>query len=395
MKIGFLFGSGLSLKAGYPSTSKVTETVVTGKNIFRHTDGNYYFGKSPMAHTGFPEEYLSRILIFLNRVKVESDLYYFPFPDRATNYEDLYYICNQIYDSETFNYDNPIVQTFIDKITPDIKSLFDQRRSEIKSTWNLLELSSETMNYIVDIVWHALNKDVKEMKYLSFLIECYQQDSFKNIYIFTLNHDTLLEQFFSSNSIPVQDGFGEPVNNVRYWDYNLFKEFNNKFSLIKLHGSVNWFRFNAEENPKTVQIGIPLEWDFWHTKNPKGDLQYPIDGRPMFLAGTFNKMLQYNFGIWNTLHRHFYEVLNNSLDTLIICGYSFGDKGINTRLIEWMDGNIQNRILVIHPDLYNLKVSARGAIARNWDTWKKGNRLLTIQDYVENIDWKRIANAIQ
>lgn len=394
MKIGFLFGSGISLKAGYPSTSSVTETVITGKNIFRHTDGNYYFGKSPMAHTGFPEEYLSRVLIFLNRVKVESDLYYFPFPDRATNYEDLYYICNQIYDSETFNYDNPIVQTFIDKIMPDIKSLFDQRSSEIKSTWNLLELSREAMNYIVDIVWHALNKDVKDMNYLSFLSECYKQETFENIYIFTLNHDTLLEQFFSSNSIPIQDGFNEPVNNVRYWNYNLFNSSKDKLSLIKLHGSVNWFRFNAEDNPKTVQIGIPLEWDFWHTKNPKGDLQYPIDGRPMFLAGTFNKMLQYNYGIWNTLHRQFYEVLNNSLDSLIICGYSFRDKGINTRLIEWMDGNPQNRILVIHPDLYNLKVSARGAISRNWETWKKENRLLTIQNYIENIDWKTIANTI-
>jgi hypothetical protein len=184
MKIGFLFGSGLSLKAGYPSNSKITENVISGKNLFRHSNGNYYFGKSPMSHTGFTEEYLSRILIFLNRVKIESDLYYFPFPDRVTNYEDLYYICNQIYDSETFNYDNPIVQTFIDKITPDIKSLFVQRRSETKSTWDLLELASEAMNYIVDIVWHELNKDVKEMKYLSFLSECYEQESFRNIYIY-------------------------------------------------------------------------------------------------------------------------------------------------------------------------------------------------------------------
>jgi len=395
MKIGFLFGSGLSLKAGYPSTSKITENVISGKNVFRHTDGNYYFGQSPMSHTGFPEEYLSRILIFLNRVKVESDLYYFPFPDRSTNYEDLYYICNQINDSESFNYDNPIVQSFVDKILPDIKSLFDKRRSEIKGTWNLLDLTSEAMNYIVDTAWHLLNKDVAEINYLSFLKQCYDKDDYSNIYIFTLNHDTLLEQYFSSNTISIQDGFSEPINDVRYWDQKLFNESKERISLIKLHGSVNWFRYNPEENPQTVQIGIPLEWDFWHTTNPKGELQYPIDGRPMFLAGTFNKMLHYNYGIWYTLQRYFYEVLNNDLDLIIVCGYSFSDKGINTRLIEWMDGNSQNRILIIHPDLYNLKVSARGAIARNWDAWKKDNRLITIQNNIENVDWDTIERGLQ
>ena len=222
MKIGFLFGSGLSLNAGYPATSQITESVISGKNVFRHIDGNYYFGQSPMAHTGFPEEYLSRILIFLSRVKVESDLYYFPFPDRSTNYEDLYYICKQINDSLSFNYDNPIVQTFVDKIIPDIKYLFNKRRLEIKSTWNLLELTSEAMNYIVDIVWQTLNKDVKKMDYLAFLKQCYNKDNYSNIYIFTLNHDTLLEQYFSSNEITIQDGFSKPVNGVRYWDQKLF-----------------------------------------------------------------------------------------------------------------------------------------------------------------------------
>jgi len=64
-------------------------------------------------------------------------------------------------------------------------------------------------------------------------------------------------------------------------------------------------------------------------------------------------------------------------------------------LIEWMDGNSQNKILIIHPDLYNLKVSARGAISRNWDNWKKENRLLTIQNYIENVDWDTIEKTLK
>lgn len=46
-KIAFLLGSGISLRAGMPSTSDITEQVLSGEGVTFHSDGTYYF-RSPL-----------------------------------------------------------------------------------------------------------------------------------------------------------------------------------------------------------------------------------------------------------------------------------------------------------------------------------------------------------
>ena len=45
MKIAFLLGSGISLKAGMPRTSEITEKIISGKNVKRYTAQHYYITK--------------------------------------------------------------------------------------------------------------------------------------------------------------------------------------------------------------------------------------------------------------------------------------------------------------------------------------------------------------
>ena len=46
--IVFLFGAGVSIPAGMPSTADITQRVLCGDGVARHTDGSYYFCKPQM-----------------------------------------------------------------------------------------------------------------------------------------------------------------------------------------------------------------------------------------------------------------------------------------------------------------------------------------------------------
>lgn len=82
-------------------------------------------------------------------------------------------------------------------------------------------------------------------------------------------------------------------------------------------------------------------------------------------------------------------------EILILCGYGFGDKGINTRLIEWAYSSQQNILVVIHAEPQSLKMKGRGAISKNWDEWLQSRKLVLIQKWVQNTSWEEIHNAIQ
>lgn len=393
-RVTFLFGSGVSMPAGMPSVTQITKKVLSGNGIMRHTDGNYYFGPPLYAHAGFPDEYIPRIVTLLKRLSVEIEQYYISDPERVVNYEDLFYVAAQIYDSEMGEYDNPIVQAFIDKILPDIEPLFVKQRNEIRRKWKLHEIATETIHYIHDIVWHSLNRQPVHLDYLLFVKDACQATEISSVDLFTLNHDTVIEQFLDRCNVKYTEGFGHPINDVRYWSPEKFEDHSYKVRLFKLHGSVNWFLFRSNTaTGRNEPVGIPLGGDFWHTRNPSGELQLPVDGRPVLLAGTFNKMLQYSTGIYADLYCQMYRALKET-EILIPCGYGFGDKGINTRLIEWLYSSQQNVLVVIHAEPESLKMKARVAISKNWDEWLQSRKLVLIQKWIQNTSWDEIHDAI-
>jgi hypothetical protein len=130
-------------------------------------------------------------------------------------------------------------------------------------------------------------------------------------------------------------------------------------------------------------------YDIWHQKTPKGERQLPSEGRPMLLAGTFNKMLQYTTDIYADLHYQFHNSLR-TVKRLVISGYGFGDKGINTQIIEWNYSDPDRKILIIHHDPGALKNNARYAISKHIDDWVKLNKVAIITKKIENTSWNEI-----
>ena len=109
----------------------------------------------------------------------------------------------------------------------------------------------------------------------------------------------------------------------------------------------------------------------------------------MILVGTFNKMLQYTSSIYATLHYQLYRALRQTRH-LIVCGYGFADKGINTYIAEWIAGASEHQIIVIHPKTEGLRDAARGAIRNKWEELERLGKLKCIPKKIEDVTWEEI-----
>ena len=350
---------------------------MSGNSVIRHTDGNYYIVDQGYDNPGLPPGYVPKVLGFIKHLQTEIADYYRHFPNRFINYEDIYYVANQIADSESREYDNPVVQPFIDKLSTGVKLLNSQIPCARGHAWTIQEFAVECSHYVRDIVWNLLSQEPHRIDHLQIIEDAIKEAPI--VHIHTLNHDTLIEQFLKARGRQYIDGFGTEDGGVRYWNSHVFSASEGNTHLYKLHGSIDWFRLRPDKGTwYDEKIGIPVIQDFWHTRTPDGRLQLPLDGRPIFLAGTFNKILQYIDEIYIDLHCHFVRSLRR-VNYVVVSGYGFGDKAINSYIIRWLYDNTANRLIVLHPDPDTLKDAARGAIGRPWTEWVQSGKLVTIK----------------
>jgi hypothetical protein len=366
-KISFLFGAGFSIPITNITTQKITNSILEGERVIRHTNAQYYIKENNnFSHNEifYRKKCVNEILILISRIKTYIDECY----QRETNYEDIYYVISQLYENMSENYDNPILYPFTEKI--DINNIGEMGAGE---------LLKESTTYIEGVVKSCLNQNIddenlEEFKFLEKVISDYKTD------IYTLNHDKILEKWFEYKSIKYIDGFIRKSGDIAKWDSDVFSE-NEGTRIFKLHGSIDWSRFlklNSDENI----IGISQE-DFIGN-----DKKGYIWENNLMLLGNHNKILEYTHSIFSTLFCYFWSSLKET-DTLIVSGYSFGDKGINSRLIHWLN-EIGEKMIIIHPNISNLKKSARGAISNNWDKWVSQNKLYTVEKGIEEVEMKDI-----
>jgi hypothetical protein len=112
-----------------------------------------------------------------------------------------------------------------------------------------------------------------------------------------------------------------------------------------------------------------------------------VPDRPLFLAGTFNKIADYSQEPFGDLLYGFRAFLANA-ERLAVCGYGFGDKGdkgINSVIVNWLYGRRHRRLVVIHRHPEDLRNSARGAISNKWHSWAESGRLKLVEKWVEEL----------
>ena len=271
--------------------------------------------------------------------------------------------------------ENPAIYPFITKLRADMLLLIEAANSQIPF--------DEPRNYISDIVWRSLCCEPTSTDHLKIFVEACRTGNVTGIS--TLCHDTHVETHLRREGIPLDDGFSDEKKGVRYWNGDLSS--NCKIPFLKLHGSVNWFRLGPDCSPSWFddKIGIPLNGDPDRTERD-GKPQTAVDNMPLLLIGTFNKKAEYSRGIFLDLHHRFRSTLREA-DQLVVCGYSFGDKGINAAVIEWYYEKRGRRLLIIHPDRDELVCNARAAIQGNFNgEWKDSNSIEFMASRLEKVD---------
>lgn len=366
-RLVFLLGSGISIPAELPSTNRLTEAVLAGDSYDAHSDGS-------LSVYSF-----LRLLHDAVEGRVQK-------LNRPSNYEDLYYVCSQLTGHNSNNFENPVVVPFVQQLLPRLQS-----RCPDATENTLYDLAEEALHHIEDVVARKLRKSATSVNHLSFIYDACVNPEYDSIDIFTLNHDCLIEKYLRSRGLDPVDGFGEPdPKGVRYWNPGVFENKGAKIRLFKLHGSVDWYRLRPwGQGWEQEAIGILPEG-----AEPSRLQLDVMDRGPKILIGTFNKMLEYTGGVFLDLLyqlRHRLRLTTN----LVVCGYGFADKGINTQLTEWIYSNLANRICVIHPQPDSLVNSARGAIKNKWeDDWKKNRRLIVVPKRVECVTFAKICEAL-
>ena len=251
---------------------------------------------------------------------------------------------------------------------------------------------TETCHYIADVVWKSLGHEPAPEALSQLELLAYACKNATVTSISTLCHDTHVEKFLRKQGILLSDGFSEPQNGVRYWNGDFTSD--KKTPFIKLHGSVDWFRFRPDNGDwYDERIGIPHNGDYNHTQTEDGVYQRSPDDRPLLLIGTFNKISDYSRGIFLELRYRFRSTINKS-DQMVICGYSFGDKGINSEITEWYYNKRGRRLIIIAPDCDSLIANARGTIRNKWSGWQEQGSVLSINKRFQDISIDQFTAAI-
>lgn len=207
----------------------------------------------------------------------------------------------------------------------------------------------------------------------------------KPLDIFSVNYDDVLEVFCYKNKYTLEDGF------ALYWDPTRFDNLDGiDVRLLKLHGSVLWYRTEEGAFYK-VLLKVPPEYNKLITGEQLIQLiAYPVAGKPIHVAPLAYAM--------NELRNRLEEV-----SQCIIIGYSMRDEHLIDIFIEALRRNEKLRIVLVNPDPFDIiekikhKALIRSIIPAAFTTKEilLRNKLLRISNFVKTISKQPFFEAIK
>lgn len=315
---------------------------------------------------------------FLKIVRVHCQSYFDSEKSKArdVNYEDLFFAANQLDEHLSEDYENPAMEPFAQLLAG---------HPEITGREHLREIAGLACNYIEDVVAMELGLGCRpeSLGHLACLVDAARDRSFKGCDVFTLNHDLLIESTLKHESISFVDGFGPPDGDVAWWQPAMFNH-KSRHYFLKLHGSVNWLQYDGR-----LAKSIGSDPDHAHTAN--GQMLPIPDRSAKVLLGTFNKIRDYFMRPYFDLMATFRRQME-TIDSVIVSGYSFRDKGVNAVLTQWMRAVARRKILILHAEGEKCVTDARGAIRNLWHTFG-GGRMRIHSEYLKACAWRELVKC--
>lgn len=321
-----LLGSGSSVPAGMPTVDAITARVLSGHNVVRHGSDFRLVDRLPPNHEVVAAG-VADVVRFVGNLKQLCDDYFASQEkDRTTNYEDIAYVARQIEDGLLSEYENPALLPLTERFG----------REAGRTLQELAEIAGSAADYIDDVARSLLRTPIGPFDHLAAIVDAFEDVGVDDLTVATLNHDLVLERGLRDSGVSYSDGFEDPFGSLLLWS-DTYRVATRR--VLKLHGSIDWYRYNLERDGWSGQVTArsTADGDPFHARGPAGELlQYPAGGRPQILTGTFNKILSYPAGIYADQHFRFHEALA-AADKLVVIGYGFGDKAINARLVAWAE----------------------------------------------------------
>lgn len=395
MKILFLLGAGVSQGAGMIGTIDLDKNIKTGENIFRHSDGKYYYSET--IHNSYNVSDYNRIgainLInfIIGKLEVSKLI-------KKINYEYLYYYLNELNLHFNSEKNNLFADEFVKLNKVNISKLSKVKDKTGIQKIRLDDLFKEAVNYIRDSTNNILNyqqsKLTGKLRHLNLIKDLRLIKKIKNIYIVTTNYDNLIEKYFDQNNIHLYTNFTKLNDEVSRFEFDNKKTLKNNLSLIKIHGSLNLYRIRKANSLWESEF-YGETFNINHEINVKGESYFVPLAYPIIMLGVTNKDSEYTRGYYLKTFFAFNECLESS-NLVIIAGYSFIDNGINVRIIEWIYRNYKkNKLIVINPKIKNLiNNEISGNIRNKLEFWKRDGVIHFIENKFEDVKIEEIEKII-
>lgn len=393
-RIGFLLGSGVSLPTA-PGTRELTDEILLGANrYYLHTDEEWYLRPASAAALEHTQREV-RVFQLIGNLAARVESYYGSrvnargCPDRWCNYEDIGYHADGIASTLNRNRDDAGLMPLALEICGDLNC----------SPEDLLKTAEDTVALVRDVAFRKLVDVKPPSNHLRLVTDAAVDPDVLPVPIYTLNHDCMLEDAFTSEGVSLFDFRRVDGTGRILLDLDATVPEQARAVLYKPHGSVRWRRFRPIRNEDSVDPWFS-EWTGWHQdedgrRHEDGNTWRSI-GSPLILVGRFNKELDYLDDPYWPIFCALTQSLN-SLRRLVISGYGFGDRAINTLLINWIYAKPQGerRMIVLHKDESAILGSARGSIANKWDQWRADGILRWIPQFPCDYSWRELKEVLR
>ncbi len=272
----------------------------------------------------------------------------------------------------------------------------DQRPSDDVQSYNRLYM------FLSDIIYFLLQeRHLRNVQYIERTVGYldgirYLVKANNPLWIFSLNHDLIIECFAADAGIPIKSGFTEetislprrrpdgtvigylkaevlPAHVLKYQELLYLNQGQTGINLLKIHGSLDMFTFrDGRDVLKLLPYGEGLRGVLSSLRLANRDLRYVAPGWPdkvrvsneiayadesgemqflrrSLLAGAYKFDPHHSQVIPNEFLSHFRRNLN-SLTALLCIGYGFGDQHINQVIREWLEFSNDHYLTIVDPN---------------------------------------------
>lgn len=351
-----ILGAGFSFEAGLPLGKDIQDRFdrdLTAK-LLKFSSGEWMWvdnkRKDELVNGSNNYDYMSCSYI-LN----ECLLNYKSSKGAFVDYEDFYqFIIDKSLNLEEYKSIFKKAEIKFLKDNPLLKKTSDHLHIFNNLNYRLIQ---DIVNYLIwDML--AINKPIEEIQiaykpFIDFV------NSFDEVNIFTLNHDTLVEMLLEENNIEYTKGFSKVNSNIQYEGNPLDTYqgiFNNcKVKLFKMHGSVDCYQFeHCNQNGAFLErtregtYYLPKGYRARHYSKridvKSGNIvqDFSPDVVPKFITGKDKTRIINNDVMYSDLYERFFKILNET-ENLLISGYSYRDEHINKALLNCRAKNVINQ----------------------------------------------------